>query len=303
MKRYATLDDHFNMMFGSSASESNEDVQEDRRPITRPLSWHPSSSKLSGNPESQCVSEPPPSQGLQDYSHEHSGWDDTELESQQNQATIYSSGLHFRDQTYFSTSPTTYSDYSKTPEWYNQVSIAGFTVPVYSSLSVQSPAYLQQMQAYQTSPPPSVDFLPIQYPQPQTMDVEVSSEEGERKETDKELVGMGLYDPPEGFSLLSSGLSQGKGLKLEETFQPLEQDEEDQDADDASEDEEEVEEPPKPTMDDHQWSVNSGGQQFPTNMAGQSFFFEEDETYTNEWWFHQLKRPVAQEAVLGYGWL
>jgi hypothetical protein len=133
------------------------------------------------------------------------------------------------------------------------------------------------------SRPASTDFLPIQHPTQQDGKSQSALEDDDSEEADKELVGMGLYDPPEGFQSWQSGLlqSRGKGLKLEETWQPPEQDD---DADDASSDDGSVDEPP--TGDDQRWSLNAG-QQLPASMEGRSFFFDDDEMYTKEWWFQQ----------------
>jgi hypothetical protein len=40
-------------------------------------------------------------------------------------------------------------------------------------------------------------------------------------------------------------------------------------------------------------------------MEGQSFFFDEDETVSKEWWFQQMKQPSMPMRAngLGYGWL
>jgi hypothetical protein len=43
-KRYATLDDHFNMMFGIADQEE----EANKKPSSRPMSWHPSSNQQSG---------------------------------------------------------------------------------------------------------------------------------------------------------------------------------------------------------------------------------------------------------------
>lgn len=129
----------------------------------------------------------------------------------------------------------------------------------------------------------------------------------------KELVGMGLYDLPEpALSWNSSSLVEGtgKGLKLEETWQPPEDEddeeneEEEQEADDASSDDGSVEELPT-AKETTQLPIHNVKPQIPGNMDGQSFFFDEDESYTKEWWFQQLKQPSmpVRDAGLGYGWL
>lgn len=153
----------------------------------------------------------------------------------------------------------------------------------------------------------SSEFLPIQHPSA----VDDDADDEEMEDSGKELVGMGLYDLPESsLSWNSSTLLEGtgKGLKLEETWQPPEEDEDDeeQDADDASSDDGSDEELPT-AKQDTQLPLHNGNAkpQIPGNMEGQSFFFDEDETYKTEWWFRQLKQPSVpvRDAGLGYGWL
>jgi hypothetical protein len=148
----------------------------------------------------------------------------------------------------------------------------------------------------------SSDFLPIQHPTRHDEDMDEDS--GEK------LVALGLYDLPEP-SLSWNGLVEatGKGLKLEETWQPPEDDEEEEDeADDTSSEASEEPSPPLPSVHD----INQHLQvpvhvkaQTPGSMEGQSFFFDEDETVSKEWWFQQMKQPSMPMRAngLGYGWL
>jgi len=285
------------MMFGSTASEGEEQVVEAPKPHPRPLSWHPSSSKLLGSYEPPSTSEPHADQVSQEWGQYQSNSYQTGFDVQRDEASVYRSGLPFRNQGYpGNVSPV------ETADWHGQLPIIPYPIPSYTSLPLEpTAAYLQHMQSYPSTSPTSLGFLPGQLPHVPSADVEPDLEDDESNGTDKELVGMGLYDPPEGFSLLSSGMHEGtgKGLKLEETWQPPEQAQDDQDGDDVSEDEEEVEEPP--TREDQKWSVHSGPQ-FPAELAGQSFFFEDDVTYTNELWFHPQKQPAAHTG-LGYGWI
>jgi len=109
-----------------------------------------------------------------------------------------------------------------------------------------------------TSPPTPELFLPT--PQPQTAMAEESiiyHPLDEPEEEGEVLVGMGLYDTPEKYeedphlnnyrstvsSLLGSNFRprepQGKGLKLEETWEPPKSDDEDEDDNEEEEEEEE----------------------------------------------------------------
>lgn len=126
------------------------------------------------------------------------------------------------------------------------------------------------------------------------------------KEQNKDLVGMGLYDSPDqelisrslifgddsGFTPLCDTLhprqeSVGKGLKLEETWQPpigQENGDEDEAEDEADEDcstEEGEEEPPS----EHDLMV-AGQQQAALpiygDLSNRTFFFDNDENFTND---------------------
>jgi hypothetical protein len=159
------------------------------------------------------------------------------------------------------------------------------------------PWYLNEWARKNQAENGSADFLPIQHPSVSAADAE---DDEDMDDSGEELVGMGLYDSPEPFSTLNSSClagSTGKGLKLEETWQPPEQDE-DAEADDASSDEGSIEEPPA-AAPAPQLALPNTKPQLSTNMEGQSFFFEEDENYTKNWCYQQMKHPV-QDAGLGY---
>jgi hypothetical protein len=148
----------------------------------------------------------------------------------------------------------------------------------------------------------STDFLPIQHP---SANETAAQEDEDMEDSGEELVGMGLYDTSEPLSALNSSSlvgGTGKGLKLEETWQPPEADE-DAEGDDASSDEGSMEEPPaaEPAA---QLPISITKPQISTNMEGQSFFFEEEENYTKDWCYQQMKQPPisVQDAGLGY-WL
>lgn len=182
-------------------------------------------------------------------------------------------------------------------------------------ISEPLPWYLQQWaqknqaQAMMNPSSRSTDFLPIQG---QTgRDEEMEEDQGER------LVALGLYDVPEPSPVWNSANgSMGKGLKLEETWQPPSNEDEEEEDDDADADdtssEASVEEPSPPLSSTHHPSqymplpvhVKS---QSSGIMEGQSFFFDGDETVSKEWWFQQLKQPTLAgrdaAAGLGYGWL
>lgn len=271
-KLYATLDDHYRMMFGIQGDDS-----EDERPqSTRPVSWHPSSSQFQAPRSSACTTSP---------NHD---W------SQQSPSSRNSP----RASDYYSLS-TRNSMYDPMPNTWQ-----GSNVPSYMHSAVSTPLaeplpwYLQQwyqqnQQHAMASQNASTDFLPIQRPA-DCEDQEMEDDDG------KELVGMGLYDLPDS----TSWNGMGKGLKLEETWQPPEDDDESDD-DDASEASVEEPSPPLPPVAQPAQLPVHVKAQTPGSMDGQSFFFDDDETASKEWWYQPLKQtslPV-RDAGLGYGWL
>ncbi|KAJ4362296.1 hypothetical protein N0V83_010389 [Neocucurbitaria cava] len=309
-KLYATLDDHFKMMFGVAP----EEVTEERPQPSRPLSWHPSSTRFQAGTSTNYFEHTP----QQDWSRQsispRNSAHESEFHSNSTRNSMYDS-MHN-----VPTYPNAYGMHRGSDESdYSWQSVPQQT-PGYVHSAVNTPSteplpwYLQQWaqknqtQAFMDDEPnESTDFLPIQHPTGQ--DEEMGEDDGEK------LVALGLYDTPEP-SAFWGGLVEatGKGLKLEETWQPPEEEDDDDDeeedaADDASS-EASVEEPSPPLP-----PVNQQAQQFqmpvhvkaqtPGSMEGQSFFFDEDETVSKEWWFQQLKQPSmpVRDTGLGYGWL
>ena len=98
-----------------------------------------------------------------------------------------------------------------------------------------------------TTAPPTPDFLPIQNFSPSSAIAGMTTSAPNPDAT--ELVGMGLYDPPsppQAATVLNGAIlalpirtGAGKGLKLEETFQPSTAEEEDDDDEEEEEEDEE----------------------------------------------------------------
>lgn len=300
-KLYATLDDHYKMMFGIAP----EEVIDERPLQNRPVSWHPSSSQFQGARQMNYFDYAPQQTWAHQYSPSRTsnhGSDFYSLSARNsmlepmpnatNHSNVY--GTHRgSDESHYSWQ----SAAQQTPGYVHSAVNTPTTEPL--------PWYLQQWaqknQAY-ASQNQSNDFLPIQRP---TEHDEEMEDEGEK------LVALGLYDAPEP-SLTWGGLVEatGKGLKLEETWQPPEHEDDEDDVDDDTSSEASVEEPspPLPAINKHnqklQLPVNIK-EQTPGSMEGQSFFFDEDESVSKEWWFQQLKQPSmpVRETGLGYDWL
>jgi hypothetical protein len=294
-KLYATLDDHYRMMFGV---EPEEEVDE-RPQSNRPVSWHPSSTHFQNQPSSYFEPQQDWYSASPRNSTQGSDFYSLSTRNSQYEPTSNYSGVYGMDE----------SDYS----WQD----ASHQTPSYAHSNLNTPTteplpwYLQkwaqqnQEQAMMASHNGSSDFLPIQHPAAQ--DEEMEEDGGEK------LVALGLYDLPEpSLSWTGSEQATGKGLKLEETWQPPENEDEEEDDEDAADDSSsEASEEPSPPLS----SVHDRAQQLqlpvhvkaqtPGSMDGQSFFFEDDETVSKEWWFQQVKQSSmpARENDLGYGWL
>ena len=150
--------------------------------------------------------------------------------------------------------------------------------------------------------PPTPDFLPIQHPLENWSITKPTPIQQLPKKQSKELVGMGLYDNPDKephsmnelmsgnafvYDVYSAHESPGKGLKLEETWQPPEEDK-------KSEDEED---------EDDGYSVDEGEEDLPISsirekaqskthtdygdLSNQSFFFDNDDAYVDGLAFNQ----------------
>ena len=121
----------------------------------------------------------------------------------------------------------------------------------------------------------------------------------------KELVGMGLYDDRStGFiSSLNSAVSEdstrdsiGKGLKLEETWQPPDEDDgEEEDEGYSTEEAEEVEEVLPPVMASSPAEAQTTFYPSYADMSNQSFFFNDDEEYAGE---DQYAKYIAYSQTL-----
>lgn len=190
----------------------------------------------------------------------------------------------------------------------NNVSTAQ-SYPSGSSATYSTQTWTESLSTFPSyTAPPTPDILPIQNPTEEACEEEVGEREPSlpplpRKDS-KELVGMGLYDVPDrsSYSFESIGgdgtsyfserhESMGKGLKLEDAWEPPEESDDDDDGEDEPEDgyaeddpavEKESEkakakatevvvvssEPATETM-----------RQLYGDMSNQSFFFDGDDNY------------------------
>ncbi|KAL5119927.1 hypothetical protein ACEQ8H_002025 [Pleosporales sp. CAS-2024a] len=298
-KRYATLDDHYRMMFGVEPEEACEE----RSQSSRPVSWHPSSTQRQPQPTSSY------------FDHHHQNCYPASPCGSTQGSDFYS--LSTRNSMFEPSSHHASRDWQSTP--YQTPSHAQSTTT--TTPSEPLPWYLHQWaqknqeHARAASHNRSMDFLPVQHPP--THDDQDMEDGGEK------LVALGLYDLPEP-SLSWEGIgapSTGKGLKLEETWQPPAADDDDDDdeaghdndddadvEDDASSEASEEPSPPLPSVDECSQQLRLPVHvktHTPGSMDGQSFFFDDDETVSKEWWFQQAKQPSmpVRGHGLAYGWL
>lgn len=156
------------------------------------------------------------------------------------------------------------------------------------------PSYASVPSPGELSGPSTPDFLPIQHfdsPLPQE----------KKGKAEEELVGMGLYSQPDGIMSHSQQGLLGKGLKLEETFSPSD-DEKDDDDDDEPEPVPQVPEQPAPTMQQPNM-VPKHPMKPAMNLLHKSFFFDQED-------LDQQAMTAAQSFSLnqpcmsyGYSWI
>lgn len=176
--------------------------------------------------------------------------------------------------------------------------------PFYTGLqTLNSSQCPPDYKTYSTQQTP--DIFPIQYPPNPPQYTQTSTPSHITKQRSKELVGMGLYDGPGRKEL--SGLNaspvhisdllappQGKGLKLEETWQPPNTNSDDAEEENYSTDEAEDDLPPAPGSADAQSTfIPAYG-----DLSNQSFFFDTDDSYSNCMLFDQgiqLCQPKASD--------
>lgn len=189
----------------------------------------------------------------------------------------------------------------------------------YSSIDLQGTGWSQPSTDFTSFPAPQTpDFLPIQYPPEPSQNVKVDPSPPIVKKKSKELVGMGLYDYPDQDSISSLNWltrfseqreSMGKGLKLEETWQPpKDSDGEEDEAEDEAEEEEEAystdeaDEDVLPIVSPTS-EASTQGNFYPAygDLSNQTFFFDDD-PYANciaLQAIQECRQPKVPDAAYG----
>lgn len=171
------------------------------------------------------------------------------------------------------------------------------------------------------------DYPPVdsstQLPPSRTQRLDIPTNASLHNKNSKELIGMGLYDDKvsDFMSGLNSAISanpnresSGKGLKLEETWQPPNEEEDEDDEAYSTDEAEEVEEVPLPSMP----SMPAKDQKpfYPNydDLSNQSFFFNDDDEYNNDDQYARYltfgqdlqggqSRPIPEPDMQNYMWL
>lgn len=159
------------------------------------------------------------------------------------------------------------------------------------------PSYASVPSPGELSGPSTPDFLPIQQ-----FDVSAPHEQ-KKARSEEELVGMGLYSQPDGSRAQAQQASLGKGLKLEETFSPS--DDENEDGDEVNT--EQIQPAPQemvPMSQPSNFSLPKQPSKQALNLLHKSFFFDHDDmdqqTMTSAQPFAYLNQPCMN---YGYGWI
>lgn len=168
------------------------------------------------------------------------------------------------------------------------------------------PSYASVPSPGELSGPSTPDLLPIQ----QFDDVADSRDKKDGK-GEEELVGMGLYSQPDGSLGRWHQGTLGKGLKLEETFSPSDEDK-DEDSADANEGGNNVESVQRQVAPDEfacmtqQPNLSAPKQQSKQalNLLHKSFFFDHDDLDQQAMTAAQPFANLNQSCMsYGYGWI
>lgn len=307
-KLYATLDDHYKMMMGITDDDDQmaDDYFQPAPP--RPVSWHPISSHCNV-PLQQSEQLQPQSWSRHDSS---SSGDQSASSSDFYSLSARSSTFIEPNQSYMS-----YGNVSQTPHGlqnpYSEMQPDASSS--YSASTADSmPWYLQEWARKNLHQDGSVQnesagSLPL-LNSSTDQDTDSGLQEDVAGDSSKELIGMGLYDLPDSVTGLGSLVeATGKGLKLEETWQPPDEDDEEDDEveDEESSDDYDEELPPSPPLkQETQPHVPVQIEpQFSNSMAGQSFLFGEEHSAPKDWWCHQFQQPTmsVRDTGIRYGWV
>ncbi|KAJ6083589.1 hypothetical protein N7467_007724 [Penicillium canescens] len=303
---------------------------------SRPISWHPSSARTRGLSNPQCMPDyisdnyagigPLPDQYLNSAVY---GGDDfmsypmtadpsfspnsyfpvysdmqEELPLPQQPTTLSMTGSQVEPMPWDVTAMST--DFSAMSQpasdnWTLDMLSMGTNIP---PPETTCPSYVSVPSPGEMSGPSTPDFLPIQQFEDPIQPIAVPKKAGKPEE---ELVGMGLYNQPNGTLARAPQSKSGKGLKLEETFTPSDEDKDDEA--DAEAESVGQQSPQQPVVSDELAPVHQSTfipKQQPKqalNLLHRSFFFEHDDADQHSMTaqpFAALNQPCMS---YGYGWI
>ncbi|KAJ5312705.1 hypothetical protein N7508_003535 [Penicillium antarcticum] len=167
------------------------------------------------------------------------------------------------------------------------------------------PSYVSVPSPGEMSGPSTPDFLPIQQFEDPFQPIAEPKKAGKPEE---ELVGMGLYNQPNGTLARAPQSQPGKGLKLEETFTPSDEDQDGEADVDAESESVGHQSPQQPAVSQpapvHQSTFIPKQQpKQALNLLHRSFFFENDDAdqqCMTAQPFAALNQPCMS---YGYGWI
>ncbi|CAF9908192.1 hypothetical protein IMSHALPRED_006607 [Imshaugia aleurites] len=291
-------------------------------PVERPMSWHPGSEMISTPATHVRTSEPALGNtiaGLQNLAVSGQPTSSVQQSIENAFAMAYGNPIS-RPPTTYERSPATIEDYEPTLESVYGPQSSHNPETIYDPYSYNTfpqfqHCYLPQPDMQDTYPP--ANYLPPQWPEAQPrfinhfQDPQISNDTCQwssnpgpelnantalpvPKRANKVLSGIGLYDDkaPD-FTFGPNGDpnrdSMGKGLKLEETWQPPKDDDENDDDDDddeegsySTDEAEEIEEDP-PIMASAPQQAQTAVYPPYGDLSNQSFFFSnDDDPYTGE---------------------
>ncbi|KAF5864777.1 hypothetical protein ETB97_006314 [Aspergillus alliaceus] len=167
------------------------------------------------------------------------------------------------------------------------------------SADVEASGYASAPSSGYLTGPSTPDFLPIQHPDSNSKSLHESTSD---EQPGDELVGMGLYSHPDPFLESSFHDISGKGLKLEETFTPSD-DEADDNKDAESEDDDQ--ESTEQVIASSSSPIQKQSTNPTTNMMQKSFFFDDDDLEQQTMSGPQQLFNLGSQPCMnyGYGWI
>ncbi|KAL8814746.1 MAG: hypothetical protein Q9223_006056 [Gallowayella weberi] len=284
----------------TASTTANETRRIGSSSSTRPMTWHPGSYPLEFCQEENSRT------GTVDMqiplTHQQTGYTGTSNYASQSSFAQTSS---FTDQAQYPTGvnclqpaleehsfyPSSYFEYPLQPphqDYDDPYNYGAFSAGLGTTSLPQMPPDYSFYSTQQT--PESFDAQDHTHlPQCVQAPVQASMPRQLTKQRSKELIGLGLYDGPSRTELSKFNLApdhisqlmgepQGKGLKLEETWQPPKDDEKDAEEEGYSTDDGEDDLPPAPAPKESQPTFIPNAYD---DLSNQSFFFDSDDPYAD----------------------